>query len=541
MINSKKDFQDCLEKIVLPIKNMYSKNNAFLRCGNTGVSYGEKISYVEGFARPLWGLSPLWAGKGNIDGFDKIYLNGIKNGTDPNNDEYWGDIIDYDQKIVESAALALSLILARDKVWDPLTDTQKQNFQMWLFQVNNHKCCDNNWNFFPILVNVALKSVGAPYSQEKLRESLNAINSYYIGNGWYADGKSAQFDYYIAFAMHFYGLIYAKVMEKDDPKNSALFKERAMKFAKDFIYWFSNDGSAIAFGRSQTYRFAQCCFWSACLFAGIRPFPVGVMKGIISRHLKWWMNQPIFDNAGVLSIGYAYPNLNMSEEYNSSGSPYWALKSFLVLALDDDDEFFNCDALPLPQLDDIHIIKEAKMVIHRTSDNVIAYTAGQWAGFIPLHVSEKYSKFAYSTKYGFSVPRSYDAIRNAGSDSMLTFVKDNMCFVRKKCIESSITDDGTVFSKWSPCSGITVDTEIIPIKNGHIRKHMVICDSPCTAYDCSFATPDGNIDVTSKQGESVLIVNTPNQNLINQLTKINAVKYEFDSGCNVVETIIKYH
>lgn len=89
------------------------------------------------------------------------------------------------------------------------------------------------------------------------------------------------------------------------------FIDRAMKFGKDFAYWFAEDGSAVPYGRSQTYRFAQASFYSACVMANIEPLPLGTMKGIIVRNLEYWLQKPIFDNAGVLTIGYGYPNLTM--------------------------------------------------------------------------------------------------------------------------------------------------------------------------------------------------------------------------------------
>ena len=54
-----------------------------------------------------------------------------------------------------------------------------------------------------------------------------------------------------------------------------------MTFAKTFIYWFADNGEAVPYVRSLTYRFAQCAFWSACLLADIRPFSVSVPKTVI--------------------------------------------------------------------------------------------------------------------------------------------------------------------------------------------------------------------------------------------------------------------
>lgn len=538
MLNSKQDYIDCLKRLLEPIKNCYSDGRAYMQCGEAGAHYGREAALVEAFARPLWGLAPLWGGGEEIEDFDSIYLEGIINGTDPTHEEYWGKITDWDQRQVETAPMGLALILAPHKVWTPLTSQQKKNFKNWLWQMNGVKCPDNNWNFFSVLVNLGLKSVGEEYDEEKIKFAISRFDSFYRGNGWYCDGNTEQIDYYIAFAIHFYSLIYAKVMEKDDPTRSKIYKERAMEFANDFIYWFADDGSSLAFGRSLTYRFAQVCFWSACIFADIEPVPMGVMKGIISRNLEYWLSKPIFDNGGVLTIGFEYPNLNMAEEYNAFGSPYWALKTFLILALDENHSFFKADPLPLPDLDSMRIVKEARMVLQRKDGHVYALTSGQWLEWNTMHHAEKYSKFAYSSKYAFSIPRSYCIIEGAGTDSMLTFIKDGMCHVRRKCKEWRIEEDGRIYSKWSPFEGVDVETLLIPNERGHIRKHTIISDGEYVAFDCGFAEKDVVTKIYG--GEEVEFACIPNTNLKLPETRMKAIKYNITNGTNYIETIIEY-
>lgn len=77
-----------------------------------------------------------------------------------------------------------------------------------------------------------------------------------------------------------------------------------------------------------TYRFACGGFWAGLAFADDEALPWGEIKGLYLQHLRWWAKKPIADRDGVLSIGYAYPQLTMSESYNSAGSPYWAFKAF---------------------------------------------------------------------------------------------------------------------------------------------------------------------------------------------------------------------
>ena len=290
ILHTKKDFQDCLMKIIGPVKKYYTKGYAGIKCGHTGVLYGEDVARMEGFSRVLWGLAPFWGGKGEEKEFEEIYRKGIANGTDPESEEYWGEITDMNQRIVETAAMGLSLVFAADKVWEPLDEKTKANWYKWLKKVNEVEAPNNNWQFFSVIVNLGFKSVGLPYNEGHVAAVLEKMDSFYTGNGWYTDGKTTQIDYYVAFAMHFYGLIYAKLAEKEDPEHSRIFKERAMRFAQDFIYWFDEDGAALAFGRSTTYRFAQSGFFlCTCVFAEIEPCPMGGMKGIIARNLEWWM------------------------------------------------------------------------------------------------------------------------------------------------------------------------------------------------------------------------------------------------------------
>lgn len=540
MLHTKADYIKCLNKIISPLKDFYTQGCAGIKCGHTGVTYGEEISLLEAFARVLWGLAPLWGGGHDCEELDAKCLQGIINGTDPLHSEYWGKIEDCSQKMVEAAAFGLALILAPHKVWNPLSEKQKENFHKWLSQMNEAVAVDNNWKFFAVLVNLGLKNVGTSYSADIIKHGIERFDSYYRSNGWYNDGNTRQADYYVAFAIHFYSLIYAKVMEDEDAENSKKYKERAALFARDFIYWFADDGSALAFGRSLTYRFAQCCFWSACVFAGVEPFPLGVIKGIISRNLEWWLSKPIFDNGNILSVGYAYPNYIMAEQYNAFGSPYWALKSFLILALDDEHEFFKTEALPLPKLDALHIIPEANMVIQHFGNHTVSLTSGQWASWNPTHCPQKYSKFAYSSKYAFSIPHSDIGISKAGADSMLSFDIDGIVFVRRECDEFCITQEGAVYSKWLPFRGITVETTLIPTDDGHIRKHIVKSDIECIAYDCGFAVPDELAGSVAGEGEALLIDCEPNTNLMNPYTIMKAVRYKISKGITKIETKVVY-
>ncbi len=119
--------------------------------------------------------------------------------------------------------------------------------------------------------------------------------------------------------------------------------EREARFAQDYLYWFEDGGRAVPFGRSLTYRFGQCAFFSALAFAGVEALPWGVVKSRVLGNLRDWFAQPIFSSDCLLTVGYGYPNLCMGENYNAPGSPYWALKAFLCLALPEEHPFWRAE------------------------------------------------------------------------------------------------------------------------------------------------------------------------------------------------------
>ena len=556
-LSTKQDFQALMHLFLDPLKPYYSAGGARLHLGETGVTYGQAAIELEAFSRPLWALVPFWMGGGSDPEFEDIYRRGLAAGSDPENPEYWGDCKDYDQCFVEMAAIACGLLNAPEKLWDPLSGAEKQNLARWLDQINHHQIPECNWQFFMILVNLALKKCGMPYDPENMARGLARIDSYYSGDGWSTDGASPQKDYYIPWAIQYYGVLYAKFAADTDPERAALYRSRAELFAQQFIYWFDENGAALPYGRSLTYRFAQNCFWAACVWAGLEPFPLGVMKGLIVRNFNWWLDQKMFDRDGILTIGYCYPQMYMAERYNAPGSPYWGMKSFILLALPDSHPFWSAEAEPMPALDALKPMPHANMLVARTKGRVTAYAAGVNEGHGHGQFPEKYAKFAYDTRFGFCASRSREVIYQAAPDSMLAFVIDDNVFVRKVSLSHEIRADRVV-SKWSPFPGITVTTTVLPTADGHIRRHEIESAYPCEAYDCGFAVPNfapGYVESTaggaatarnaavsctvSGSGEGTVIKCDPNVSLYSTNVCIPAVRYAIPEGRTVLETEIK--
>lgn len=489
-LHTRDDLIQAALQILTPVAGYASEGRAQFALGGTGAVYTDTIAQMEAYARPLWAIVPMLAGKcPQVEPLWALWREGLENGVDPVHPEYWGEIGHFDQRMVEMAVMGVGMCLVPERFLGDLSAKGRENLHRWLSQINRFEMPKNNWVFFRILVNSGFLLNDLPYDAERLEQDLALIDSHYDGDGWYFDYES-QRDYYVPWAFHYYGLIYAKAMERYDTERCARFIERAERFAPRFAAWFSRDGEALPYGRSLTYRFAQGSFFAAAAFAGIGTLSCdwGQMKGLLLRNLRQWFSKPIFTGDGLLSIGYGYPNLNMAEGYNAPGSPYWAMKAFLVLALPEEHPFWTSEesqACPPSQLADTH----ARMLIVRDPDNahVQAFTAGNHAPE-HMHTDAKYEKFAYSTAFGFSVSKGVRTLEQGAFDSMLALSEDGKAYrVRFGCEAFSI-EETKVLSVWKPYEDVTVETEIRPLGNEwHLRIHRITTPRPLKAAEGGYA------------------------------------------------------
>ena len=507
ILSSREEVTQALMTMLSALDKQFPAGVAQFSLGKTCAHYSTGIAEMEGLSRALWGLFPLMAGGADVP-FSEKYINAIKLGTDPQSPSYWGETGPYDQRLVEMAAYGLGLALLQDTLTDRFSETELKNLHRWLNQITDAQMPDSNWNYFAIIVQLGFKRAGMPYDQAAIDRRFNMMEAYYLGGGWYSDGPGRPKDYYISMAFHFYGLIYATLNAQDDPVRAATLRERAGLFAKDFIYLSAADGASVPFGRSLTYRFAMVAFWSGVAFAGLDVFSPGVVKGLILRHLRWWLEQPIFDRDGILTLGFAYPNLAMCEDYNSPGSPYWALKVFLIMALPADSDFWQAQELPLPELAPVHAIVPAQQILqhHENSQHVVMLTSGQLELNNYVNTEAKYTKFAYSTRFGFTIERGRYGIKHAACDSMLLLSdNDNYWRGRREC-DSVEMQDGAIYSRWLPWHDVQIDTWLIPCGDWQVRVHHVTSARRLQTVEGGFAVIKADAE-TGGQWSRVRAVN----------------------------------
>jgi hypothetical protein len=178
---------------------------------------------------------------------------------------------------------------------------------------------------------------------------------------------------------------------------------------------------------------------------------LGVVKGLLLRHFRWWSTKhDLFNVDGTLTIGYTYPNMYMSEDYNSPQSPYWALKSFLALGLPSDHAFWTSQEkeLPLSNTHTITAIQPPMHILCPTENHHFLLSMGQFCPW-PLKATEaKYGKFAYSSHFGFSVPTG-TLIQQLAPDSTLALSKDGGDTWRVPWkYNESVFSEATAWNEW---------------------------------------------------------------------------------------------
>ncbi|KAM0490323.1 hypothetical protein ACHAP8_011655 [Fusarium lateritium] len=496
--------------IIKPLEPYRSISKARVKLyPSTAAGFDDVAAQLEGFARPLWAISALI--DKDADPSLRSWIKGIEAGVDPSSPEYWGRLGSFDQRMVEMESIAFALLTEPHTILSLLNSESITNLEKWLQQINNHTMPQNNWRWFRVLVNLALTKVLGS-DKHAAGQAMNAdfavLDQFYLGEGWSSDGiwgdDRKQADYYSgSFAIQFAQLLYTRYAD-DDHERVAKYRQQAIEFASEYWRYFDTNGAAIPFGRSMTYRFACGAFWSAFALADITstdsPISLGTVKGLLLRHLRWWSKQPeIFNSDGTMNIGFTYPNMYMSEDYNSRQSVYWCLKSFVVLGLPEDHPFWTVEEEPHPMalslaspLDAVKVFRPPSQIVCNCPEHHYLLSAGQMTTKMFKAREAKYGKFAYSSTFGYSVPTG-PQLHQLAPDSTLALSIDGgeTWKVRWEPVDVVIgttlieSDQGrhslpSITSTWRPWKKLdmAIRTTLIPLASyypgWHVRVHCII-------------------------------------------------------------------
>ncbi|KAG6821630.1 hypothetical protein H0H93_000139 [Arthromyces matolae] len=517
---TKEDLARFLKELLDPLAAHTSPGGARIHLGHTGTHFDDVAAQLEGFSRPIWGLSALLGGGGHYEGKQR-WVDGFMNGTNPQSEEFWGNMKDRDQRMVECSAIGFSIAVAKEQLWDPLSPEAKTHLEEWLGGMNDKEMPNTNWLWFRVFANLGLSKAGSSrFDAKRMKADLDHLDTFYIGAGWSRDGPEGvvQLDYYSSsFAIQFAQLAYSKLAQNEDPDRCEEYRNRARTFALDFVHYFDEEGQtrtlklktemfnlrasgrAIPFGRSMTYRFAMSSFWGALAFADVElpaPLTWGVVKGLQLRNIRYWAKQAgAYNTDGTLTIGYCYPNHNITESYNSSGSPYWCCKSFVTLALPETHPFWASEEEEYPQAlrNTVKALQNPLHIMSNLGGHTMLLSSGQQCSYPVKQSAAKYGKFAYSSAFGYSVPVGNLTLEELGGDNTLALSDDNgetwKC--RRVTKEARIENGKWLRSMWYPWDGVEVETWLVPPQKEtplwHLRIHRIKSGRSLSSAEGGFA------------------------------------------------------
>lgn len=314
-------------------------------------AFGRSSDSLEAFARTF--LLASFRIAGDPEGTAWLadwYAAGFDAGTDPASPERWPRPDELGQAKVEAASLAVGLALTREHLWDKLPQRVQEQVIAWFETVIGGEYPPINWVWFQIVVETFLSTVGGRFSEEDIDAGLAIHDSLYRGGGWFADGAERAYDHYVGWAFQVYPQVWS-LMAPDDPRvaaRKAMDAERLADFLDDAAHLVGANGAPLIQGRSLIYRFAAAApFWAGELAGNTRLAP-GLSRRAASGMLDYFVRNGGIDSNGLLSVGWHGEYPGMKQSYSGAGSPYWASKGMMGLALPADHRVWTAVEEPLP-------------------------------------------------------------------------------------------------------------------------------------------------------------------------------------------------
>ena len=516
-------------------------------------------SFLENFCRPFWGIAPILAQGEDIclryegqeisvseymrEGLQKVFASG--EGTWAEYKPYFSAYVYENQNITELAGLLVGLWFARNTLWDPLPEEEKVQYAWAVYEMARvafEHSWPNNHYWFPLLAVTVLKRLGYsfPETEKMLEEGLAFLDKLYLGNGWYADGSFGRFDYYEAWSLHFYPLLWTLIADESfagyaEHRNS--YVERTNAFLDFYTHWFDERGAQVPFGRSLSYRFAASALFPAAVLAGCR-MEAPLAGRILAKNIEFFRKHCRCEENGVLPEGYLYKAYGVTEGYTSDGGAYWCCKSFLALLLAQDHPFWQAKKAKLPAEEGTFLVRPAHEQIHMmfaSDDGIVTMynnTAQYYQNQIHSHrfgdMRGWYGKFAYNSAAGFgvSVP---DVV---SLDNMIGLTTPDLSMTSHRLGFTDLGFDGAFLHSWHvPFFNdpeTVVETWMLPRPDFHVRIHKVKLSRPYLVTEGGFSLGrwDDYLPVHRTEKE----VSVENREFRSSLTALAQIPVLLDAG-----------
>jgi hypothetical protein len=318
----------------------------------------KQFTYLEATGRLLAGIAP-WIESGattEAEGklrrqYAELARTAIRAGTDPRSPDFF-NFNKGRQPVVDASYLGLAILRAPTELWQNLDKPTQQNVIAALQSTRVILPYYNNWVLFSAMIEAALSFMGVWWDPMRVDLALRTVDTWYKGDGVYADGPTFHWDSYNSFVIQPYLL---NILDTVSKTNSTwdnyrpVMLARAQRYAAIQERWISPEGTFPAIGRSECYRFGA--FQLLAEISLRRKLPVGVSPEQVRCALTAVMRRMIdapgtFDEQGWLRVGFCGHQPQLAEAYISTGSCYLCSVAWLPLGLPASDPFWAGAAKP---------------------------------------------------------------------------------------------------------------------------------------------------------------------------------------------------
>jgi hypothetical protein len=460
----------------------------------------DSVDAIESFARiaSAWGAwlhnpdnpATLKFQDREID-LETLLRQALLDGTNPTNPyTYWGDIGHMDQRIVESADIAVAVWMSRERVFHKMTAVEQEQIIAWLAQVDGKGTYTDNWILFTAMVQAVRHHLGFPSPLDDLDNRLMQISEFYRGDGWYVDGPTDEFELYNAWMFGWHYLLWAWIDGDRRPNHRQKVLERARSFIDGFLHFFGANGSYAAWGRSVVYRFAAIAPLAVGDFLKIAPEDPGLLRRASSGCIRYFYDRGLFDpEHHFVRQGYHGNFPPAGEAYISPGSPYWCCHGLFALTFDRDDPFWTAkeSLLPVERADFELVLPTPGFVLSGRKDTgqvlLLNSRSGQEHDAPRHNYTSKYGKLAYSTHFPFNVLPAHGSY---APDGMISLTRDGHAFGHRLHTRVGAVAPGFIWSKFDE----VVDDELQPLwvgvllwKDVQIRLTVIRPTLPLMAFE----------------------------------------------------------
>lgn len=450
-------------QLLEPLAALFVPGQASLPIHGPASANGAPSDRLESFARPLLlaahylqsapETGPAAASAAAFrDRVAHWFREGLVAGATAGGPQAWGPDTNYHQLHVEMGLLCLALQIAPDRLWAPLTRAEKDRVAHWLGSARHAGYVDNNHYFMGIhlLEFLRAQGYGRPGDDVVVDEFFSRLEAMHRGDGCFEDGINQAYDYYEAYAFNFYGLWWARLHGTRRPERANRWRAWARQFTRDYQHFFAASGEHPAFGRSITYRFNAVACFGLTVLEDCTDLPLGRIRRLCTRNLDFFLDRPIYQDQGCLSVGWVDRFEAEAELYTGAASPYWAAKGFSSLVVPPDHAYWRAPEEPLPseQGDHVHVIRPAGLVVRSTSGEVELLNAGSQISHTNLRYGAwKWSKAAYRTGRDFTC--AFPVATNWSPDSALTIrLDDGRVFGRHSTVALELAEDHQCY-RWA--------------------------------------------------------------------------------------------